>query len=120
MRWNKEQYAEYLRRQVRNRGRNQAVRPIPDAQLEPDAQHEQVGEGCRKAPDRSRYRVGFDCHVCRLLDVDNLCGSVKWACDILRAANLIPEDNPAAIDLEVRQTKVATRAEECTLITIER
>ena len=47
----------------------------------------------------------------RLLDLDNLYGSVKFLADALRYKNLIPDDNPQAITLEVRQRKVPKK--EC-------
>ena len=43
----------------------------------------------------------------RLLDADNLCGGVKYLLDALRYEGVIPEDNPQAIRLVVRQLKVA-------------
>jgi len=42
----------------------------------------------------------------RLLDADNLCGGVKFLLDACRYEGLIPEDNPQAIHLIVRQRKV--------------
>lgn len=42
----------------------------------------------------------------RLLDRDNLWGGVKPACDALRYAGLIRDDDPSAVLLYVRQKKV--------------
>ena len=44
-------------------------------------------------------------HRSRLLDADNAAGSCKPIIDALRYARIIPEDNPQAIKLEVRQVK---------------
>lgn len=53
----------------------------------------------------------------RLLDADNLCGGVKFLLDACRYEGLIPEDNPDAISLIVRQWKVK-RAETGTILEI--
>ena len=55
-----------------------------------------------------------------LLDADNLGGSVKFVLDALRRANLIPDDDPASIDLQVSQVKVARRKEIGTHVRIIR
>jgi hypothetical protein len=52
----------------------------------------------------------------RLLDFDNLAGGCKYFCDCCVYAQLIPDDAPEHIILEVRQEKVKTKAEEKTLI----
>jgi len=53
----------------------------------------------------------------RLLDADNLCGGVKFLLDACRYEGLIPEDNPQAISLIVRQRKVK-KAEAGTILEI--
>lgn len=53
----------------------------------------------------------------RLLDADNLAGGIKPLLDSLRYEKLIPEDNPKAIRLEVRQT-TAKAQERGTLVEI--
>jgi hypothetical protein len=53
-----------------------------------------------------RYLVRFERRGTRLLDKDNLYGSVKWGCDALRYFGIIPDDDPTSIELEVTQTKV--------------
>lgn len=50
-------------------------------------------------------------HRSRLLDADNAAGSCKPIIDSLRYARIIPEDNPQAIKLEVRQVKVKAKNE---------
>lgn len=66
-----------------------------------------------------RFRVRITRRGARLLDADNLGGSVKFVLDALRYNNVIPEDNPAAIELEVSQ-EVAAKKDRGTLIQVER
>jgi Holliday junction resolvase RusA-like endonuclease len=53
----------------------------------------------------------------RTCDTDNLCP--KWIIDALRYAQLIKDDTPEHIELQVRQEKVAHRTEEKTIIELE-
>ena len=55
----------------------------------------------------------------RLLDFDNLAGGCKYFLDCCKYAQLIPDDRPQDIILEVRQEKVNTKQEERTEIEIE-
>lgn len=63
-----------------------------------------VGEDEEGGAGRAVVRI-TRCGV-RLLDADNLCGGVKYLLDACRYEGLIPEDNPEAICLIVRQRKV--------------
>ncbi len=73
----------------------------------------------REAPGVRRARVRFvGCRV-RPLDPDNFAGSVKDLLDGLVHAQIIEGDEPWRIILETTQRKVATFAEEKTLIEIE-
>lgn len=85
--------------------------PLPksDAQLQPLGQDKDEGGGPR------RINVCITRCGTKLLDLDNLYGSVKFICDALRYAKLIPDDNPEAINLTVRQRKVK-KGETGTLI----
>ena len=53
----------------------------------------------------------------RLLDTDNLC--CKYFIDALCYEGVLKGDSPKHITLEVRQEKVRTAAEECTIIEID-
>lgn len=53
-----------------------------------------------------------------LLDPDNFAGGCKFLIDQLRYAKIIPEDNPAAIELVTAQERVATKAQEGTEVDI--
>ncbi len=85
--------------------------PKQDAQLLPLGADQDEGGGAGRITVRIT-RVGT-----KLLDLDNLYGSVKFLCDALRYAQLIPEDHPDAITLEVRQRK-APKGETGTLVEI--
>lgn len=54
----------------------------------------------------------------RLLDADNLAGGCKPLIDQLRYARLIPDDDPASVEILFRQVKVATKGEEGTEVEI--
>lgn len=80
--------------------------------------HEPLAAVARKEsrPSRARQRVAIICLRCRLQDSDNCC--VKYVVDALRHEQLIPDDSPEHIILEVRQQKVAHKSEEGTLVEI--
>jgi hypothetical protein len=56
--------------------------------------------------------------ACVLLDFDNGAGGCKALIDALRYAEVVVDDDPQSIDFQFRQERVATRAEEGTLIEI--
>ena len=65
-----------------------------------------------------RHRVRIISKRVRICDPDNLVGGVKYLGDSLRAADIIPEDDPQAITLEVSQEKVKTYKEEETWVEV--
>lgn len=71
-----------------------------------------------KTPKLGRPFVFIRQSRTRLLDPDNLYGSVKSLLDGLQEAGLIAGDSSAQIDLEVDQIKVPHRFQEGTLIEI--
>lgn len=62
------------------------------------------------------FRVRVTSIRCRLLDVDNLCE--KYFVDLLRYAGVIPSDDPASTQIEVRQQKADPGSPEETLIEV--
>lgn len=67
-----------------------------------------------------RHRVRIVSKRVRLCDPDNLVGGVKHLVDALRLAEIIPEDDPKAITLEVSQEKVSSYAKEETWVEVSR
>jgi hypothetical protein len=65
-----------------------------------------------------RHRVRVVSRRVRLCDPDNLVGGVKHLLDALRLAEVIPEDNPNAISLEVSQEKVSSYGKEETWVEV--
>lgn len=95
-----------------------AVAPrLPDAKPKQNAFVQSLGQDENEGGSQGRIAVRITRCGTRLLDLDNLYGSAKYICDALRYCNIIPEDNPEAISLEVRQRKV-TKEETGTLIEI--
>jgi len=88
--------------------------PLP----EQDAQLQSLGEDQDEERGQGRLRVRITRKGAKLLDKDNLYGSVKFVCDALRFSHLIPDDNPEAIELEVCQVKVP-KEDRGTLIEID-
>jgi hypothetical protein len=72
-----------------------------------------------KAQSAARALVRIERRSTRMLDPDNLWGSVKPVIDCLRVAKLIPGDGPDQIRLEVAQTKVKSTKEVGTYVEIE-
>ena len=85
--------------------------PKQDAQLPPLGKDQDEGGGSGRA------RVRITRFGSRLLDADNCAGSVKWILDACRKHNLIRDDDPASIILEVHQVK-AKKEDRGTLIEI--
>ena len=73
-------------------------------------------ESKERGTSRPSLRVTITSYRCRLLDADNLCP--KFLIDALRYEQLIPDDSPDHIILEVRQQKVDGKAKEGTLVEI--
>ncbi len=57
-------------------------------------------------------------HALRPLDADNFAGGCKPLIDEMRAQGLIPDDDPASIELTFAQVKVTRRADQGTRICI--
>lgn len=65
----------------------------------------------------TKFSVVVTSYRRRLLDEDNLVE--KWHVDALRYAGILPADSPDQARIQVKQEKVRTKEEECTVITIE-
>jgi hypothetical protein len=74
------------------------------------------GDTGRNSP---KYRVRIRSHRVRQLDLDNLYGGVKYFVDALRYAEIIPDDDPESISLEVSQEKVKGYKNEKTEVEVE-
>lgn len=92
--------------------RRRARSPKP----EQDVWDESLAAKAREKRYPGRISVIITSHRRRLLDQDNLC--VKYFLDCLRYAGVIPDDNPQAIDLQIRQIKVCKGQKEFTRIEV--
>ena len=77
-----------------------------------------VGEGQGEEGMLCEYLVSIRSSRVNLLDPDNL--YVKDIIDQLRYAELIPEDTPDILEIEVTQAKVKTYKDEETIIEVLR
>lgn len=73
-----------------------------------------VGKAKRKKSDPSRDVVSITSYRVRAVDPDNLCG--KYFVDSLRYAGVLHNDREEDIVYQISQKKVATKAQEKTLI----
>ena len=85
---------------------NPPLERVCNPESKPDAVLSPLGADQDEAGGKKRIVVRLERRGTKLLDVDNLYGSAKYAIDGLRAENLIPSDDPEAIDLIVTQKKV--------------
>lgn len=97
---------------------------VPAPKLSPtipelDAKDESLAANQGKREGAGRVKVSIIRRSTKLLDKDNLYGSVKFLCDALRHEGVIRNDDPESIDLVVTQEKCARRSEAGTEITIE-
>jgi hypothetical protein len=77
------------------------------------------GEKGNTGRNSPKYRVRIRSHRVRQLDIDNLYGGVKYFVDTLRYAEIIPDDDPESITLEVSQEKVKNYNKEKTEVEVE-
>lgn len=90
---------------------------LPDSLPEHHVGTQPLGLGADEEASAGLVEVRITRLGIRLLDADNLCGGVKFLLDACRYEGLIPEDNPQAISLIVRQRKVK-KAETGTILEI--
>lgn len=98
------------RNQDRSEVSNPKQRELP-AQLGSDNAGETQSTGC--------VPVCFTLYRVRLLDVDAKYASIKDLLDCVAGAGLVAGDKEGQVDLQVRQVKVRTKAEERTEITVD-
>jgi hypothetical protein len=102
--------------------KDNALRQETNPFLEHTIGYESVGASKREERDAEghddRHRVRIISKRVRICDPDNLVGGVKYLVDSLRAADIIPEDDPQAITLEVSQEKVNSYKDEETWVEV--
>jgi len=102
--------------------KDNALREETNPFLEHTIGYESVGASKREERDAEghddRHRVRIISKRVRICDPDNLVGGVKYLVDSLRAADIIPEDDPQAITLEVSQEKVNSYKDEETWVEV--
>ena len=102
--------------------KNNAVREETNPFIEHTTGYESVGASKREERNATgsdaRHRVRIISRRVRICDPDNLVGGVKYLVDSLRSADIIPEDDPKSITLEVSQEKVKTYKEEETWVEV--
>lgn len=99
------------------------ARPTPRAARLPDAEPQRParpaldGAPERKEGGAGRVALRITRRAARPLDADNYAGGCKPLIDQLRYAGLIPDDDPASVEITFRQEK-AKKAHQGTLIEI--
>lgn len=83
---------------------------------EPAVCNEPVAAQAREASHSTRFRIRVESRRRRLIDPDNLCP--KYLIDCLRYAEVIPDDSARYVEVQTTQTRVQTKAEEGTQVTI--
>jgi len=91
---------------------------IPDPKPQPAIRQTLDCQPPRKATRTGRVTLRITRHARRLLDADNFAGGCKPLIDQIRYAALIPDDDPASVELQFRQEKVAKKHLEMTTIEI--
>jgi len=91
---------------------------LPDAKPQPAFRETLDCQPSRKATRTGRVPLRITRHACRLLDADNFAGGCKPLIDQLRYAALIPDDDPASVELQFLQEKVAKKNLESVTVEI--
>ena len=99
-------------------GHHPAPARLPDAKPQPALRQTLECQPPRKTTRPGRVTLRITRHACRLLDADNFAGGCKPLIDQLRYAALIPDDDPASVELQFLQEKVAKKTLEMTTIEI--
>ena len=104
--------------------KDNTVREETNPFLEHTTRYESVGASKREERNAEggddRHQVRIISKRVRICDPDNLVGGCKHLVDSLRDTEIIPEDNPQAITLEVSQEKVSSYAQEETWVEVSR
>lgn len=88
----------------------------PAPKLEPDPGHGALGKAQVQKPTGQRFLVRITSIRKRLIDQDNLCS--KFQTDLCRYAGIIPSDDPATTQIEIRQEKAGKGQAEVVRIEI--
>ena len=91
---------------------------IPDPKPQPAIRQTLDCQPPRKTTRTGRVTLRITRHACRLLDADNFAGGCKPLIDQIRYAALIPDDDPASVELQFCQEKVAKKTQESVTIEI--
>ena len=97
---------------------NPAPARLPDPKPQHPLRQTLVCQPPRKTTSPRRVVVCITRYACRLLDADNFAGGCKPLIDQLRYAALIPDDDPASVELQFRQEKVAKKNLEAVTVEI--
>jgi hypothetical protein len=121
MNWTHEQLKQLGYRQNADGSfsRTECVSPrIPHPVPQPDSGPALDDALERENPDQPAFGLRITRIACQPLDADNFAGGCKFLIDAIRRRGLIPDDDPASVEISFRQIKAKTKAEEGTSITI--
>lgn len=121
MNWTHEQLNQlgYAEQPDGSFARTESVAPgIPHTQPQPHSGQTLEHPGQGKAADQPAFGLRITRIACQPLDADNLAGGCKFLIDAIRKRGLIPDDDPASVEIAFRQIKAKTKSEEGTSIRI--
>lgn len=93
-------------------------RPVPDTVPQHSPQQALVALAQGKGESGRRITISISRRSTRTLDVDNFAGGCKPLIDQLRYAQLIPDDDPASVEIIFTQEKVAHQNQQGTSLKI--
>lgn len=93
-------------------------RPVPHAVPQHSPQQALVALAQGKGTGGKRITVSINRRSTRTLDLDNFAGGCKPLIDQLRYAQLIPDDDPASVEIIFTQEKVAHQNQQGTSVKI--
>lgn len=88
-----------------------ALERLPDAELESLARATLDGVAQGEGKGAGRIVVRITRYAARVLDADNFAGGCKPLIDQLRYGALIPDDDPASVEIVFRQERVKKKEE---------
>ena len=121
MNWTHEQLRQlgYTEKPNGSFARTESVAPgIPHPKPQPSPRQTLDYSVQGETTDQPAFGLRITRISCHPLDADNLAGGCKFLIDAIRRRGLIPDDDPASVEISFRQIKAKTKAEEGTSIRI--
>jgi hypothetical protein len=115
MNWTHEQLSQlgYIEKPDGSFARTESVAPgIPHPKPQPSPRQTLDYSVQGEATDEPAFGLRITRIACQPLDADNFAGGCKFLIDAIRRRGLIPDDDPASVEISFRQIKAQHKNQE--------